>query len=185
MAYGQIDPARLHGEALRRWYERSSAEVEQEREATAALEHEMFFGGLRPRDQRASTARPMRLAATARPQSENLPKPTPATWVSCHDLLPPGYLPPLLGPFPLRPGSIPILRDVAGAASGGGREPDRKHCEAQENNDRATCSQQPTEQAKAVCYSKVAERRYNCDQFDRLDDPRLPTARRKSGGPWP
>ena len=31
MAYGQIDPARLQGEALRRWYLRSPAEVEEER----------------------------------------------------------------------------------------------------------------------------------------------------------
>ena len=123
MAYGQIDPARLHGEALRRWYERMPADLDAEREAAAAHQHQMFFGGLRPRDEGASTARPVRLAAMARPQSENLPKPTPGTCVSCHDLLPPGSLPPLLGPFPLRPGGIPSLRDIAGAASGGGREP--------------------------------------------------------------
>ncbi len=33
MAYGQIDPARLDGDALTRWYLRSPADIEEERQA--------------------------------------------------------------------------------------------------------------------------------------------------------
>lgn len=35
MAYGPIDPARLQGEALRRWYLRSPAQIEEERRSAA------------------------------------------------------------------------------------------------------------------------------------------------------
>ena len=45
MAYSQIDPARLEGDALTRWYLRSPAEVEQERQAAAAQKYDDFFGG--------------------------------------------------------------------------------------------------------------------------------------------
>ena len=44
MAYGQIDPARLQGEALRRWYLRSPAEIEEERRKKAASAYDSFFG---------------------------------------------------------------------------------------------------------------------------------------------
>jgi hypothetical protein len=44
MAYGQIDPARLDGDALTRWYLRSPADIEQERQASAAQSYNDFFG---------------------------------------------------------------------------------------------------------------------------------------------
>lgn len=50
MADRQIDPARLQGEALRRWYLRSPQELEEERRAAAAQRYEDFFGGRRDRD---------------------------------------------------------------------------------------------------------------------------------------
>lgn len=43
MAYGQIDPARLDGDALTRWYLRSPADIEQERQASAAQAYDNFF----------------------------------------------------------------------------------------------------------------------------------------------
>lgn len=43
MAYGQIDPARLEGEALRRWYLRSPADIEEERRSAAAQRYDQFF----------------------------------------------------------------------------------------------------------------------------------------------
>lgn len=43
MAYGQIDPARLQGEALRRWYLRAPAEIEVERRKAAAHAYDSFF----------------------------------------------------------------------------------------------------------------------------------------------
>lgn len=50
MADGQMDPARLSGEALRRWYLRTPDEIERERQAAASRRHADFFGGLRWRD---------------------------------------------------------------------------------------------------------------------------------------
>ena len=44
MAFGQIDPARLDGDALRRWYMRSPADIEQERQQAADQRYQDFFG---------------------------------------------------------------------------------------------------------------------------------------------
>jgi len=43
MAYSQVDPARLQGDALRRWYLRSAADIEQERQDRAAQHYDAFF----------------------------------------------------------------------------------------------------------------------------------------------
>ena len=43
MALGQIDPARLEDDALRRWYLRSSADIEEERRQKAARAYDSFF----------------------------------------------------------------------------------------------------------------------------------------------
>jgi len=43
MAFGQIDPARLDGEALRRWYLRSPVEIEDERRKAAANAYDAYF----------------------------------------------------------------------------------------------------------------------------------------------
>lgn len=43
MAFGQIDPARLEGDALRRWYLRSPAEIGEERRQALSRTHDAFF----------------------------------------------------------------------------------------------------------------------------------------------
>ena len=43
MAFGQIDPARLDGDALTRWYLRSPAEMEEERRRAAEQAYNAFF----------------------------------------------------------------------------------------------------------------------------------------------
>lgn len=43
MAFGQIDPARLDGEALKQWYLRSPADIEAERQKAADRAHAAFF----------------------------------------------------------------------------------------------------------------------------------------------
>jgi len=43
MTFGQVDPARLQGEALRRWYLRTPDEIEAERRAAADRRHKEFF----------------------------------------------------------------------------------------------------------------------------------------------
>jgi len=44
MVDGQIDPARLEGEALRRWYARPPREIEDGRQRAAAYAYDGFFG---------------------------------------------------------------------------------------------------------------------------------------------
>jgi hypothetical protein len=44
MAYGEIDPARLEGNALTSWYLRSPTDIEQERQAAATQRYADFFG---------------------------------------------------------------------------------------------------------------------------------------------
>lgn len=44
MAFGQIDPARLEGDALTRWYLRSPAEIEEERRRAAEQAYSAFLG---------------------------------------------------------------------------------------------------------------------------------------------
>ena len=43
MPYGQIDPARLNGDALTQWYLRSPAEIEEEKRQAASRAHNAFF----------------------------------------------------------------------------------------------------------------------------------------------
>jgi hypothetical protein len=43
MASGQIDPARLDGDALRQWYLRSPADIEEEKRQAAARAYDAFF----------------------------------------------------------------------------------------------------------------------------------------------
>lgn len=43
MAYGQIDPARLDGDALTRWYLRSPADIEEEKRQAASRAYDAFF----------------------------------------------------------------------------------------------------------------------------------------------
>ena len=44
MAFGQIDPTRLRGDALTRWYLRSPAEIEEERRQQAGQAYNAYFG---------------------------------------------------------------------------------------------------------------------------------------------
>jgi hypothetical protein len=43
MAFSQIDPARLHGDALTQWYLRSPADVEEEKRQAASRAYDAFF----------------------------------------------------------------------------------------------------------------------------------------------
>ncbi len=43
MPYGQIDPARLNGDALTKWYLRSPAEIEEEKRQAASRAYDAFF----------------------------------------------------------------------------------------------------------------------------------------------
>jgi hypothetical protein len=211
MAFGQIDPARLQGDALRRWYLRSPDETEGERRQRSEQAHKQFYSGIHdlrePSDGSASVARAADPFGKADSRSQAVaydgrssaptravavqghkPKATVDDCAGCHGAWPhapppPGMLPPF-GRLPI-PGGFPMFRDLPGGAPHPPRREDRKQCEMQENSDRGICSQQPTEAAKAVCYSNIVERREHCNETGEIGIPSLFRARRKSGRPWP
>lgn len=53
-----VDPARLEGDELRRWYLRSPAEIQEERQADAAQQYEDFFRHTSANSPLAATAPP-------------------------------------------------------------------------------------------------------------------------------
>ena len=55
MADRQVDPARLSGAALKQWYLRTPAEIEQERRDSQARQYQDFFGAARSADDPSST----------------------------------------------------------------------------------------------------------------------------------
>lgn len=57
MPNGQIDPARLEGEELRRWYSRTPEEIERERQAKYVRDHDEFFYGASSKQSPATGAR--------------------------------------------------------------------------------------------------------------------------------
>lgn len=214
MTFGWIDPARLEGDALRRWYLRSPADIEEARRRTADQQHDRFFSGLRPAQIRGDAGEAARVepmlhgggaashgtdpagrgseqpgtVALAAAEKSTAPR-VPLDCLSCHGRAPPFGpipLPPPLGRWQLRPGVLPsFFRDMPGGAPPPPRREERKQCEMQEQRDVGTCSQQPTEAAKAECYSNIPKRRYHCDQTGEIGIPDLFTARRRSGRRWP
>lgn len=64
MPYSPVDPSKLEGDALRRWYQRWPAEIEQERQAARMQQYNDFFGGLR-------TPQPLAGNSTQSPQSDS------------------------------------------------------------------------------------------------------------------
>jgi len=194
MAYGQVDPARLQGEALTRWYLRSPAEIEQERREASERAHDEFFGFLGVDGQRADRIQVAEVSQARAPNTsrQQLAAGNARKWGywgidSCRDCH--GYtletLPPQRGHSP-NPWNWPPL-SRAGSTSSSPRPPreERPECEAQERSDRALCSRQPTGDAKAACYGTATRRQAHCNQTGDLGEPPLFTARRKSGGRWP
>jgi hypothetical protein len=217
MAYGQIDPARLDGDALRTWYLRSPADIEDERRRAADVRYDAFF---RPaegpsEDQATSTDGDDSVSpapdgvlwsqvADNRWRGERMPSGGFAalgasgsgagtaasaklgTCISCHGYVPPTPpIPPPFGPFPWPIGPFPAFRDLPGGAPSAPERGDRKQCEMQENSDRGICAQQPTEDSKAVCYSRIALRKEHCNDTGIIGEPSLFTAYRKNGRRWP
>jgi len=56
MAYSQVDPARLQGDALTRWYLRSPADIEQGRQELADQKYKDFFAPTPPSPLAAGTS---------------------------------------------------------------------------------------------------------------------------------
>ncbi len=214
MAYGQIDPARLDGDALHRWYVRSPADIESERQAAAARRYADFFGDP---DQRANetdgssddqSSPDLKGALSGqdghqhqafrgsfndgvyRPSQgevqSTLTASAPWNCSTCHAPLP---LPPLLPLPPQLQPLVPLLRSIPPLWGGPAPEPRRDkypQCEIQERQDRGICAQQPTEPAKAVCNASATDRRVWCEEHQgEIGSPDLTTAKRRDGRRWP
>lgn len=63
-----VDPARLEGDALNRWFRRTPDEIEAERRAAEDARHTAFFGGLRPAAVRQEVERPIVGATPSDPE---------------------------------------------------------------------------------------------------------------------
>lgn len=193
MAVGQIDPARLDGDALTNWYLRSPTDIERERQDAANRAYDDFFGNSERETlpQKHPDERLPLGNLDGQPRgSYQLASATGGLWsvipycANCHGGQP-GAVPPAGGvsPFP------PFFSPRTGGFGGQSPEPHRDlypQCEMQERSDRNICYQQPTPPAKAVCNESATRRRVFCeDNKGELGSPDLFTAKRKSGAPWP
>lgn len=214
MAYGQIDPARLDGDALTRWYLRSPTDIEDERQAEAAQRYADFFGAPDQRANETDGSSGDQLSpdpkGSLRGQDglqhqaflgglndgvyhpgqgevqSTLAASSPWNCSTCHAPLP---LPPLLPLPPQLQPLVPLLRSIPPPWGGPAPEPRRDkypQCETQERQDRGICAQQPTEPAKAVCNASATDRRVWCDEHQgEIGFPDLTTAKRRDGRRWP
>jgi hypothetical protein len=117
----QVDPARLDGEALARWYRRSPQEVEQEREMASRRAYDAFFVR-----NGASASSQLMAKTTSGPEAI-------ADCVGCH-----GRAPPIF-PFPFPRVTPPALREGSSRPPSKPPERDRKQCEIQDQRDREIC----------------------------------------------
>lgn len=179
MAFGQVDPARLEGEALDRWYRRSPADIEHEREAAALQRYRDFFqrpdssnpedvGGSRLNDRIRSwgghptegsdcphCAPHLAEASSRQPGTTQLAS-SVVSCPSCHGRV----QAPL--PFPFPWSGVPGLRFPPGATPANPSGPHPKQCEVQNAEDTAVCSGLPTPKARALCRESASEREAYC-----------------------
>jgi hypothetical protein len=77
MANGQTDPARLKGEALARWYQRTPQQVQAERDASKQRKHDAFVAGIQEIEREPGNAAlrsPIKVAKVAVPDPQTGPK---------------------------------------------------------------------------------------------------------------
>ena len=177
MVYGQIDPARLHGDALRCWYSRSPAEIDHERGRAADQTYERFFSPLRTEtgpsvgggapSRLATKPGHVQLAAAAKPGFWDY-------WgvpgcANCHGYSP-DTLPPV-GVHPMAPpGDRPGDRNSTSAATPRLEWSNKPECNQQFEEDRKICQKAKS----SVCWENSNLRLGNCSRDNgRLGNPRL------------
>lgn len=189
MAFGLIDPARLEGEALQRWYRRSPADLEYEREAGEAQRYVQITAPMRPASLALAAEANSRTGSDRWPGAfgygqRQLTAPAPQRGAfgheeaqrqrvqiaandhvcrSCHW----GGVPPI------PPRGLTSFRDVPTLPPSKPPERDRKQCEIQDARDRETCGRQPNAAAKAVCNESATRRYSHCLLTGEVDYPNL------------
>jgi hypothetical protein len=199
MAYGQIDPARLEGDALRRWYLRSPADIEEERRRKASRVYDAFFSesttapNSEQYPQRDETSSDRTLASgqeldDGRWRGERAAPPLPSQYQlaaasprgfwdywsprgcqNCHGYTP-DTLPPIGGHSPFPPSYSPRT----GGGSGDSAPPrdewsDRPQCNQQFEADRKIC--QAAKSPK--CGENQKKRLGHCNITGEVGTPRL------------
>jgi len=189
MAFGQIDPARLQSEALKRWYLRSPAEIEEEREQKAASTYDAFFAPGRPtwllnnrpqmRGHRAITPGALGSSlmavlgeANADPLSSSghhhltaaSPRGfwdywSPRGCQNCHGHTP-DTLPPIGGYSPFPPGCSPRTGNGSSGSQPGRR--DKKECDQQLKSDSQICGRLQDPRHVAICRGTASDRYAHC-----------------------
>lgn len=195
MADGQIDPARLDGDALTRWYLRSPADIEEGRQAAAAQRYADFFGNAsqppnEDYDTSADQSPPdldnarfghggLRAVAYGGGLDDGVYRPghdsaqiTPTAdtvWncPTCHGRLP---LPVPLIPPQLQPGQ-PLFREIPPSSGGASRRNwrDKSQCNQQFENDRKICQKAKS----AQCWENQMRRLDYCNRTDLITWPEL------------
>ena len=151
----QVDPSRLEGDALARWYRRSPQEIEQERMGARTQAYDAFFA-------------PARIGQVGRPTAANSSAPNGiADCIGCHGRIPP----PFSFPFPID--GFPIFREGSSRPPSKPPERDRKQCEMQDQRDREACGLQPNSAAKRGCHESASARYAHCLKTGEVGWPNL------------
>lgn len=211
MTFNQVNPALLEGEELRRWYQRSPQEIEDERQAAAQARYQAFFypqqlaaSQLLGQSQeatiqqgRAGGSGQPRWAAmgtgaqdTARTTELSLAPPAAiaglgagaADCFTCHGRAQPPV--PFPFPFPMPWPSPPVNRDLPTDSPSKPPERDRKQCEIQLQRDSDTCNSQPNNASKAVCNETKMKRYSHCLRTGEVGEPDLFTIPRMPPRSW-
>jgi hypothetical protein len=196
MAYGPIDPARLDGKELARWYTRSPLDLEKERSAAetqryhafAATPHEPALAGAGQHSRQAlagfrlprmatasheGAASPVSMgilrAAAVRPQQGSGLNPSTQRGGNGHVCAACHWG----GTPPFPPRGQGILRDGISQPPSKPPERDRKQCEIQDARDREICGRQPNNAAKSVCHETASNRYAHCLRTGEVGEPNL------------
>jgi hypothetical protein len=163
MPLGQIDPARLSGEALRAWYSRTPSQIEDQRRQESDAQYRAFFEGVNPDrfDDQISSSQSLLQASN----------PFPFWGRSCQNCH--GGPSPTFPPFG-RPAPLPPTIDPRVGPRGKPRPRNSDACDRQLAADNRICERQPTSRYQGICYGSAMERYANC-LGGRPDFPELDT----------
>jgi hypothetical protein len=203
MAHSQVDPTRLQGAELTRWYLRSPSDIERERQEAAQRRYDNFFAPTERSPQPAGAQRVGFSDESGTEPSGQWVQSGPNRWSS--QAAPKIYAATRMlgagsvavqptpddhicrgchwgGAPPSPPGVAPLPRDIPPSSPSPSKPPerDRKQCEQQLESDTDICGQQANDQSKAICRGDAMNRYAHCRQTGEVGIPSLfnPTRRR-------
>lgn len=191
MTYGQVDPARLDGDALTRWYLRSPADIEQERQTAAARAYDDFFSSRPAPSNGDQYGNPAASTSDYQPPaagSDQVPSDNPrsawewgdaspdlaqfdpasATQVAANGWICAGCHGTGISPPPptlSTPWATP-WRPASNLAPRRPAKPAPPQCSMQNMNDSRICSREPNDAWKSVCLGSASEREAYCISHD-------------------